>query len=153
MISFGPCFLDRLTRQTYEERRDFIAEYVLSCPASYIALMKGCFTGPWDLTSPMDIFETFDSDTCAEFVQSLPPSEQPNQGWLWFYYRDGIVDSVMKLEFFDLREGFGNPDACEWGYVIWDRERLLEWGAKEPLMAGWESREVTVPRRGPNLIF
>lgn len=82
---------------------------------------------PWIPISPADKFDRHPGNV-EEYLCSLPVLEQPNLAWRRFWFSDSPITNVLIELMFDVSAVFGNRQAWEWGYTIWDAERLEEWG-------------------------
>lgn len=124
MASIGPRLLYKVLNGTYRERRDLIVTNLRNVPSPILFdLILPEFVYP--LIYPAD--EKYDPDDLESALPKLPPLEQPNLAWSRYWW-GGVLAS--REYFMDMPLCFGcNKSRWDWGYAIWDTEKLLEWQA------------------------
>lgn len=125
MASLGPKFLYKILRGSYQERRDLILVNYGIFPTSFDFVLR---TFPLDISSKLLYpADKYDRDDLESALPKLSPLEQPNLAWTRYLFGEDPVYTVYFMEMplcFNYDHG-----RWDWGYAIWDTERLLKWQA------------------------
>lgn len=128
LASIGPSFLYRMLHAERLLRRNMVMANARLSELAFIGRGLGI---SWDLRFPF--IHPADRHEAPNFQQlwsTLPAIEQPNLGWKKAWLLPNITEREW-LEDVLFYDRSGEKD-WDWGYVIWDAERLEEW--KAPLL-------------------
>lgn len=125
LAAMGPTFFYKFLRQeTFMDRRNLIlVNGRRSFTWTLLNICPGC-EGGLPLLYPSDRFNFGDDfDGLKQLLATLPPSERPNifcdRYFLHFFDMYDVFE-----ELFDV--GLGRA-LWQWGYALWEDERLLQW--------------------------
>ncbi|RHZ58018.1 uncharacterized protein CDV56_107874 [Aspergillus thermomutatus] len=126
-----PTFLVKMLRQqNFRTRRDLLLANTVVLTHSFVEYWpKPSWEDPGalPLLYPADRFN-FGADFSGlkSYLETLPPHERPNVAWTqrWLEERQ---DSPQLFE--DMYSYATYSPRWDWGYAVWDGQRLIEWGA------------------------
>lgn len=132
LAELGPDFIYRLIHAPFLPRRDMILTNIESRLLTFIDLdVLYAFTIHQEaivpLISPADKYSVVNY---KELWSSLPPNETPNKAWR----KDHIAPEFPGQTFEGAVCNMRSVQHWNWGYAIWDDERLEAW--KAPLLYG-----------------
>lgn len=124
MIDIGPRFLYKILHLAYEDRQNAVAINVRFSNDRIWDVVARAFFNP--LLSPAEQYEY--CDTITDLL-SFPVLEQPNLGWIRYWLGNDLGAPFM-WEW--INSPWREVEDWEWGYVLWDAERLIQW--KPPIL-------------------
>ncbi|KAH1826894.1 hypothetical protein KXX35_007247 [Aspergillus fumigatus] len=129
-----PTFLVKILReQDFRTRRDLLLANIVIHNHSFVEYWPepSGDDGALPLLYPADRFD-FGADVSGlkAYLETLPPHEQPNIAWTQRWL-DAERDFPQVFE--DMYSYAPYSGCWDWGYAIWDDERLIEWGAMDHL--------------------
>lgn len=129
-----PTFLVKILReQDFRTRRDLLLANIVIHNHSFVEYWPepSGDDGALPLLYPADRFD-FGTDVSGlkAYLETLPPHEQPNIAWTQRWL-DAERDFPQVFE--DMYSYAPYSGCWDWGYAIWDDERLIEWGAMDHL--------------------
>jgi hypothetical protein len=135
-----PTFLVKILReQDFRTRRDLLLANIVihnHSFAEYWPKPSWNEAGALPLLYPADRFD-FGTDVSGlkAYLETLPLHERPNIAWTQ-QWLDAELESPQVFE--DMYSYAPNSRCWNWGYAIWDDERLIEWGAMDHLEPPWD---------------
>ncbi|KAF7161744.1 hypothetical protein CNMCM5623_007231 [Aspergillus felis] len=129
-----PTFLVKMLReQDFRTRRDLLLANAVILNHSFVEYWPRPSweeAGALPLLYPADRFN-FGTDVSGlkAYLETLPPHERPNVAWTQRWL-DARLDYPQVFE--DMYS-YAKYSHWDWGYAIWDDERLIEWGAMDHL--------------------
>ncbi|OKL62597.1 hypothetical protein UA08_02377 [Talaromyces atroroseus] len=132
MIAIGLCFFAKVLRSNNEEREKAILNnlrrpFWTSVDRELWQIGRLGNNERLPLLSPADRYERED---LADVISSWPLLEQPNQAWIKYWCAGTPLHPDIWLIY---PLGHGVPTCAldtgewDWGYVLWDTERILQW--------------------------
>lgn len=124
LAAMGPAFFYKFLRQeTFTDRRNLILVNGRPFTWTLLNICPGC-EGGLPLLYPSDRFNFGDDfDGLKRLLATIPPSERPNifcdRYFLHFFDMYDVFE-----ELFDV--GLGRA-LWQWGFALWEDQRLLEW--------------------------
>ncbi|KAK9609075.1 hypothetical protein V6Z94_008495 [Aspergillus fumigatus] len=122
-----------LREQDFRTRRDLLLANIVIHNHSFVEYWPepSGDDGALPLLYPADRFD-FGTDVSGlkAYLETLPPHEQPNIAWTQRWL-DAERDFPQVFE--DMYSYAPYSGCWDWGYAIWDDERLIEWGAMDHL--------------------
>ncbi|CAL5873793.1 uncharacterized protein PFLUO_LOCUS8075 [Penicillium psychrofluorescens] len=123
LVSIGPRFLYRVLHANTLLRRNMVITNASMDPDTWIGLnLSVSADDMFPFLYPADLCNVGSFD---ELWSVLPSLEQPNLGWTAKAVEQSRQDPYFE---YVISESYYDQE-WEWGYAIWDGERLRQWGA------------------------
>ncbi|KAJ5348329.1 hypothetical protein MYU51_010827 [Penicillium brevicompactum] len=126
LAELGPDFLFRILHTSPLSRRDMILTNIHSRVDSFIGIDLYVLYSDEEaivpLISPADKHSTKNYE---ELWSHLPSTETPNKAWK----KQHLVPDFQGQTFEDALSGMNTEDNWDWGFALWDDERLEAWQA------------------------
>ncbi|CRG86780.1 hypothetical protein PISL3812_03792 [Talaromyces islandicus] len=127
LISLGPQFLCRLLNADYRLRRDMVMANA-DCHYDY-----DCFMGHhsiWRSRRDRGSWSEYEIPVSEKSWSILPPHKKPNIAWQVAWVAPDTLMQQLQEFLWPIQEKRSEPENqtdMEWGYSIWDEERLEGW--------------------------
>ncbi|KAL4883471.1 hypothetical protein BJY04DRAFT_184717 [Aspergillus karnatakaensis] len=128
LTCYGPAFLYKLLdEEDYMTRRNFVLANARRSPKAFPVVTPRNISVQLPLLYPADCFDfELDVEGFRSFVSTIPEIEQPNTAWTRVWIDHMQEDELLFEKMFSC--GLRAP-RWNWGYALWDSERLAEWRA------------------------